>query len=100
MGMRRFHFWVCLTMALLVRAPKAGAGMDFWVWHRNRPLSEEERQAVVALGASTLYWHVGVMENKAGQWKWKSPPKPMPAAPEKLRIVPVVRLDNDTRLPF
>ncbi len=83
-----------------VPLPGRGAGLDFWVWHRTKPLAEEERTALTALGVRTLYWHVGEMENRAGHWKWKASPRTTQGLAEGWRVVPVVRLTCEGKQPF
>lgn len=98
--MRRFLTWTCLATALALPAVARAADLDFWVWHRAQPLKEEERAPLKSLGVKTLYWHVGEMEIRSGQWRWKAPPKEIQGLAEGIRVVPVVRLNCEERQPF
>ena len=98
--MRRLLARICLAVALLLPTMGTAGALDFWVWHRSKPLTAEERTALEPMGVKTLYWHAGEMENRAGQWRWKAPPKPVQGLAEGVRIVPVVRLSCEERQPF
>jgi len=93
--MRRLAASLC---AMLFAASASAA--DFWVWHRTAPLTEEETKALTVQGVTTLYWHVGEMAQRSGRWRWKSPPRSLRDAAPGFRVVPVVRLNPDTRQPF
>jgi len=73
--MRRSSAWLTLLLALFVRAAAGGEGIDYWVWHRTTPLSAAERAELAAQEVQTLFWNVGEMENRAGAWRWKTPPR-------------------------
>jgi hypothetical protein len=90
----------CLALALLVPVSARAAGVDFWVWHRTKPLAAEEGAALKAMGTTTLYWHVGEMENRTDRWRWKAPPRPTQGLAEGWRVVPVVRLTSEVKQPF
>lgn len=98
--MRRLLYRICLVLALAARAGAPAVGVDFWVWHRTKPLGAAEREALGALGVTTLYWHVGEMENRDGNWRWKTPPRAIEGLAEGLRVVPVVRLTSEGKQPF
>ncbi len=98
--MRRLLSWICLSGALAIGPAASAAGMDFWVWHRTKPLQAEERVALVAQGVTTLYLHVGEMQNRDGAWRWKNPPRVVEGLAEGMRVVPVVRLTSEVKQPF
>lgn len=98
--MRRLISRICLAIALCCVTVENGMAADFWVWHRTKPLKEDERTALVKLGVTTLYWHVGEMENRTGQWRWKSPPRTTLGLAAGFGIVPVVRLTSEVKQPF
>jgi len=93
--MRRLAALLC-AVAFSVPAEAA----DYWVWHRTSPLTAEETKALTAQGVTTLYWHVGEMRQQAGRWRWKTPPRSLKNAAPGFRVVPVVRLNPETRQPF
>jgi hypothetical protein len=72
----------------------------FWVWSRSEPLSAEERSDLKAAEVKTLYWELGVLENKSGNWEWVLPPRLPEKTSTSLRIVPVVRLESSIEAPF
>src|SRR6266446_6799877 len=74
-AMHRSSAWLSLLLALFFRAAAGGAGIDYWVWHRTTPLSVAERAELAAQEVQTLFWNVGEMENRAGAWRWKTPPR-------------------------
>jgi hypothetical protein len=76
------------------------AAVDFWVWHRTKPLTEEEREKLRAQDVKTLYWHIGEMENRTGAWRWKTPARTAQGLAPGWRVVPVVRLTSEIRQPF
>lgn len=79
----------------------AHGGTAFWVWNRSTPLSASEKSELQAGGVTTLYWHFAEIENRDGEWKWKKLPEPLPEkSTASLRIVPVIRLESSTNLPF
>ena len=84
--------------AILLAASASAA--DFWVWHRTAPLTAEETKALTAQGVTTLYWHVGELAQRSGRWRWKTPPRSLRDAAPGFHVVPVVRLNPDTRQPF
>jgi hypothetical protein len=99
--MRRLLLSLCLAFTLFLSAlSHAEVQVDFWVWHRTKPLSETERATLPTLGTKTLYWHVGEMQNRTGQWRWKTPPRPTTDLAPGHRLVPVVRLTCEARQPF
>ena len=95
--MRRF---VLLIAFAWVATASAESGFDFWVWHRSQPLSVAERTALAKQGARTLYWHIGEMQNPAGRWQWKAPPRIVESGAKGLRVIPVIRLTSEARQPF
>jgi hypothetical protein len=98
--MRRLFSRICLGLALSIGFVGQAPGGDFWVWHRTKELSAEERAALKEQGVTTLYWHVGEMETRAGRWRWKTPPRAVQGLADGLRIVPVVRLTSEMKQPF
>lgn len=92
---------LALTLALCLAASRAFAfETSFWVWQRAEPLSDAERAELLSQNVRTLFWHVGEMENRAGEWRWKTPPlTPQPSTPG-LRVVPVIRLSSFVPAPF
>jgi hypothetical protein len=89
-----------LACALLALAPASHAGTEvsYWVWNRSSALSADELGALKAQGVTELYWHVGELDDRAGEWRWRKAPIALPAS--ELRIVPVIRIDPRTREPF
>jgi len=72
----------------------------FWVWSRSEPLSAQEKADLKAAEVKTLYWELGVLENKSGSWEWGLPPRLPEKSSGTLRIVPVVRLESSVAAPF
>ena len=72
----------------------------FWVWSRSEPLSPQENADLQAASVKTLYWELGVVENKSGSWEWSLPPRLPEKTSASLRIVPVVRLESSVTAPF
>lgn len=89
-----------MLLATLCLSPAGAAGIDYWVWHRSTPLTNAERAELAAQEAKTLFWNVGEMENRFGQWRWKAPPQTLTGVADGLRVVPVVRLASEIRQPF
>jgi hypothetical protein len=98
--MRRMLSRICLALTLTLPVVGRAQGVDFWVWHRTAPLAEEERAALNTLGVTTLYWHVGEMENKSGPWRWKAPLRSVEGLAQGCRVVPVIRLTSELKQPF
>ncbi len=84
----RGAFLVAIVLRFVAAA--GGAESAWWVWHRGEALRESEAAAV---RGALIYWHVGVLENRDGSWKWK-------AAPIAGAGIPVVRLESSVREPF
>jgi hypothetical protein len=93
---------VLFVLALAVPNHSEGAEgeIGYWVWHRTKPLTADERAGLERQGVRTLYWHVGEMQNRSGAWKWKAPPLSIRDAAEGFQVVPVVRLTSEFRQPF
>lgn len=72
---------------------------SFWVWHRAKPVTQEEVTALRSAQVETLYWHVGELAVRDGTWNWAQPPLPLPVV-RGFRVVPVVRLDPAGRAPL
>jgi hypothetical protein len=72
----------------------------YWVWHRANPLRADEIAGLQKQRVSTLFWHIGDMELRAGEWRWKARPLNMFACAGSLRVVPVVRLQTESKRPF
>ena len=100
-GLRR-HISCCLILFRLGIFPSISHAWDtgFWTWHRADPLGDAEREGLAAYGAHTLYWHVGEMENRDGEWRWKTPPVTPQASTKELHIVPVIRLSSFVPEPY
>ena len=92
----------CLILFCLAAIPSVGRAWDtgFWTWHRSDPLGDTERQELAAYGAHTLYWHVGEMENRDGEWRWKVPPVTPQPSTRDLHVVPVIRLSSFVQDPY
>ncbi|MEI6604798.1 MAG: hypothetical protein WCP35_05780 [Verrucomicrobiota bacterium] len=84
---------------LLALTARGGTGC--WVWNRSTPLTAVEERDVQAAGIHTLYWHFAEIENRSGEWTWKSrlARMPQPTTPT-LRVVPVIRLEASVAAPF
>jgi len=92
----------CLILLCLAALPSTSRAWDtgFWTWHRADPLGDAEREELTAYGAHTLYWHVGEIENRDGEWRWKVPPViPRPSTKE-LHVVDVIRLSSFVQDPY
>jgi len=98
--LRGFRLVLFLLCFVCLPAITEAWDADFWTWHRAEPLSATEREEVTAFGTHTIYWHVGEMENRNGEWRWKAPPVIPPASTKELRIVPVIRLSSFVQSPF
>ena len=84
---------LALICALLHGFPAGAAEpVSFWVWHRSNPLRADEIDALERMGVTTLFWNVGELELRGGDWKWISPPSDPAGLAGGLRTVPVVRL--------
>jgi hypothetical protein len=51
-------------------------------------------------GVGTLFWHIGEMEIRGGEWSWKAPPLATTDLAPGFRVVPVVRLESEAKTPF
>jgi hypothetical protein len=64
-----------------------------WVWNRTEPLGAAETEALHRTGGRELLWNPGTLEREGTQWRgpetWVMPP-----APDKIRVIPVVRLHH------
>ncbi len=95
-----------LLLCLVIAAAASGKAWadtlerSFWVWHRSVPLRAEESDELLRQEVRTLYWHVGAMENRGGDWRWKAPPVAVGAVAPQFRVVPVVRLTSEAKMPF
>lgn len=97
--MRRFS--TALLCALLPGSHLlAVESTAYWVWHRANPLRAEETAELQKQRVNTLYWHVGEMELRAGEWRWKARPLDVSGCTGSLRVVPVVRLQTESKRPF
>jgi hypothetical protein len=92
---------IASTAALLLLGSRALAfESSFWVWQRSEPLSEADRSELSRQKVRTIYWQLGELENIGKAWQWKAGFTRPQSEPEKLRIVPVVRLVSRERSPF
>jgi hypothetical protein len=99
--MSRLFAWIPSLVLLLSPALAAwGGGVDYWVWHRVGPLTEDERTELKAQQVTTLFWNAGEMENRTGTWQWKAPPRAVAGLADEFRVVPVVRLTSERKDPF
>jgi hypothetical protein len=90
-----------LVLALISRAfPDAGPERSYWVWHRRAPLTAAEGAELHKQGVETLFWNVGEMEIREGEWSWKTPPLAATGLAPGFRVVPVVRLASEAKAPF
>jgi hypothetical protein len=91
---------LCFIALVLAFAPglRASTDVSYWVWNRSSPLSADELAALKAQGVTELYWHVGELDDRAGEWRWRKALITLP--PSELRIVPVIRIDPLSREPF
>ncbi len=127
---RQFYEVAIAAAVMLLWSPASAFDTGFWVWQRSEPLSEVERAELSAQGVRTIYWQVGEIENVGESWRWKarfafprSQVDPHASQNEaatatrigfeagaidplartntdKLRFVPVVRLESRERSPF
>ena len=97
--MRRFS--TALLCALFPGLPlRADETTAYWVWHRANPLRAEETAELQKQQVNTLFWHVGEMELRGGEWRWKARPLDVSGCAGSLRVVPVVRLQTESKRPF
>ena len=98
--MRRLS--ACFTVILLTlgRALAGAPDTSYWVWHRAAPLREEESAELVRQEVGLLFWSVGEMENRGGEWRWKAPPLALDGVASGFHVVPVVRLTSEGKTPF
>jgi hypothetical protein len=85
---------ILALMCALLHGFLAGAAepVSFWVWHRSSPLHPDEITSLERMGITTLFWNVGELELRGGDWKWLAPPMDPAGRAGSLRCVPVVRL--------
>lgn len=74
------------------------ADVSYWIWNRSSALTAAEQSALQVQGVRELYWRVGELENRTGEWRWRHAPFRPPPSP--FQIVPVIRLDPQVREPF
>jgi hypothetical protein len=98
--MHRLLVWTLLAIVALFDATAWGGEYDYWVWHRSTPLTPRERSELAVQAVKTLFWNVGEMENRAGTWEWKAPPRGLADVADGFRVVPVVRLTCRRGEPF
>jgi len=98
-----------LILALVPRAspdpiaperPGISPERAYWVWHRRAALTPAEDSELRRQGVGTLFWHVGEMEIREGEWFWKTPPLATVTLAPGFRVVPVVRLASEAKMPF
>jgi hypothetical protein len=70
--------------------------VSHWVWNRTAPLSADEARRLRDTGATQLWWNIGTLEREGMRWKGAATFS-MPAAPEGIRILPVVRLHHSAQ---
>jgi hypothetical protein len=88
--------WLASGPAAVIRAESPTISASHWVWNRTAPLSADEAKRLRATGAKQLWWNVGTLERDGTQWKGAAS-FAMPAAPEGIRILPVVRLHHSAQ---
>jgi hypothetical protein len=72
----------------------------YWVWHRPAPLAPAEDSELRRQAVGTLFWRVGELEIREGEWTWKAPPLAAATLAPGFRVVPVVRLASEAKMPF
>jgi len=104
MRMAREIHWLfgVLFLSLIPRAfpDPIAPERSYWVWHRRAPLTPAEDSELRRQGVKTLFWHVGEMEIRGGEWTWKAPPLATASLAPGFRVVPVARLTSEARTPF
>ena len=93
--MRVFSFLLLLALRCPAAEPAA-----FWVWHRGDRLKDAEIAELQRQEVRMLYWNVGEMELRDGAWRWKARPLDVVKLGAPLQVVPVVRLNAETKKPF
>ena len=97
----RLVFIALVVAFLAVKSAWAGGfERSYWVWHRAVPLGAEEGAELARQEVRTLFWSVGEMELRGGEWRWKAPPVAMAAVAPGFHVVPVVRLAGEVKAPF
>ena len=89
---------VAVALCALSEPSSCATEVSYWVWNRSSALSADELGALKAQGVTELYWHVGELDDRAGEWRWRKAPITPPAS--ELRIIPVIRIDPRAREPF
>ncbi len=97
---RSYYRAALLAALLLLGSPALAFETSFWVWQRSEPLSAAERAELAAQNVRTIYWQIGELENIGDVWRWKARFTRPQSEPDKLRFVPVVRLESRERSPF
>ena len=104
MRMAREIHWLfgVLFLSLIPRAfpDTIAPERSYWVWHRRAPLTPAEDSELRRQGVKTLFWHVGEMEIRGGEWTWKAPPLATASLAPSFRVVPVARLASEAKTPF
>lgn len=87
-----------LLLACLASSPLRAEALpvSHWVWNRTAPLSADEAQRLKDTGTTQLWWNIGTLERDGTQWKGAAGFS-MPAAPEGIRIFPVIRLHHSAQ---
>jgi Protein of unknown function (DUF3142) len=96
----RENFITLICALLMGLRLSAAEAPSYWVWHRNDPLRADETAELQQQGVRTLFWHAGEMEMRGREWRWKARPSDVTAFAEPLRVVPVIRLQTDSKRPF
>ena len=101
-GPRNYWWFGILILALAARAFPDPVVPDrsYWVWHRRAPLTPAEDSELRRQGVGTLFWSVGEMELRGGEWSWRTPPLATAHLAPGIRVVPVVRLASEAEMPF
>jgi hypothetical protein len=89
-----------LTLVLLVHLASSlhaeAPPVSHWVWNRTTPLTTEEVKQLRDTGCRQLWWNIGTLERNGTRWKGAAS-FAIPAVPEGIHILPVVRLHHSAQ---
>ncbi len=89
-----------LHCLLLLAFPSFAAERSYWVWHRIEPLTKVESAELHAQHVTSLYWHAGTLTERKTGWRWSEGPHALAEVASGFVVVPVVRIESETHVPF
>jgi hypothetical protein len=84
-------FVALLSWSGWTKAESTSPPFSLWAWNRSTALKAEEIHALQKAGVHDLWWNLGTLTRRGNGWMGTESFS-MPAAPEGVRLLPVIRL--------